>query len=110
MQALVRQATGLSWGAMLAPQIPAVTCASLLVGVLLATGAALRAFVPEPPAWQMLLAQATTGGLFYAAFVLVGPFTAVRDIVAETLHDLLPAGPAAGVLNRFRKPASGQQA
>jgi PST family polysaccharide transporter len=102
MQGLVREATGLSWREMMAPQVPAMTCAALLVGVLLATAAVLRAFVSEPAAWQLLLAQATTGGFFYAAFVLVGPFAAVHEVVSETLDDLVPAG-AARVLNRVRR-------
>jgi PST family polysaccharide transporter len=106
MQVLVRQATGLSWGGMLAPQLPAVTCAALLVAALLATGTAFRALVPEPSAWQMLLTQMIAGGLFYSAFILIGPFSTVRDLVGETIDDLLPAGPAR-ILNRFRGLATG---
>jgi hypothetical protein len=76
----------------------------LLVGVLLGTGAAFRTLTPEPAAWQLLLAQASAGGLFYAAFVLLGPFTAMREVVSETLDDLLPARAAQVVrrLGRFK--------
>jgi len=101
MQALVREATGLSWRGMLAPQAPGATCAVLLAGVLLATSAVLRVLVEEPQAWQMLMAQATTGGVFYASFLLLGPFPAVRNVVFETLDDLAPAG-AVRTLNRLR--------
>lgn len=107
MQALVRQATGQSWGAMLAPQLPALTCAAMVVAVLLATGAVLRVFVPEPSPWLTLLVQATGGACCYAAFVLVGPFAAVRDLVSEVLDDLLPPGPAR-IVNRIRGLASRQ--
>lgn len=109
MQDLVREATGLSWRAMFVPQVPAATCAVLLAGVLLATGAAFRAFVPAPSAWQLLVVQGTMGAVFYAAFLLAGPFPAVHDVVSETLDDLLPPGPAR-LLNKFRRPIPGQRA
>jgi PST family polysaccharide transporter len=108
MQALVREATGLSWSAMFIPQLPGVTCAVLLAGVLLATDAGLRAVLPEAQAWRLLLAQTMTGALFYAIFVLFGPFTAVRDLVSETLDELLPPG-AARALNRVRGLTLGKQ-
>lgn len=90
MQGLVRRATGLSWGAMLAPQVPGITCASLLVLILLGTDAVFRAVAPDPAAWQLLLLQTTVGALFYGAFVFFSPFGAVREVVAETVEDILP--------------------
>lgn len=109
MQDLVREATGLTWRGLLTPQIPALTCAALLVGVLLATGVLLRIVAPSPAPWQQVLVQGTAGALFYAAFMLASPFAAVHDVVSETLNDLLPAG-AARFLNRFRRPITGQHA
>lgn len=107
--ALVREATGLTWRAMLAPHVPALTCAVLLATVVTLAAALLRAFVVNPPAWQLLVAQLATGGLFFFAFVLISPFAAVRQIVGETADDLLPSGPAR-VFNKFLKPVSRQQA
>jgi PST family polysaccharide transporter len=109
MQDLVRDATGLTWRGLLTPQIPALTCAALLVGVLLGTGALLRIALPSPAPWQQVLVQGTAGAIFYAAFMLANPFAAVHDVVSETLNDLLPAG-SARFLNRFRRPVAGQHA
>jgi hypothetical protein len=77
---------------LLSPQIPAVTCALLLVCVLVAAAAVFRAIVPQPAAWQQLLVQTGAGALFYALFVVFNPFTAVRDVVTETADDMLPPG------------------
>ena len=76
---------------MLAPQLPALTCSAALAVVLLLADAAVWAVVPSPAAWHFLLAQTMTGGLFYAGFVLFSPFAIVREIVTETLNDMLPA-------------------
>jgi O-antigen/teichoic acid export membrane protein len=105
MQALVRQVTHLTWWGLIAPQIPGATCAALLVGVLLATGAGLRVLIPHPPSWLLLITQMAAGGLFYAAFVLFSPFASVREIVTETLTDVLPPG-RLQVLNWRRKQAT----
>ena len=104
MQALVRRATGFTWAAMLAPQIPGATCALLLAVVVFGTGMALRAMLPEPALLVLLVGQATAGALFYAAFVLFCPFASVRDVVAETLDDMLPAKWLAAV-NWLRRPS-----
>lgn len=104
LQSLVRRVTHLTWRGLLAPQVPGATCALLLVAVLLMAGFGLRALVPEPPAWLLLLVQALAGGLFYGAFVLFSPFRAVRDIVHETLADVLPGGPRQ-LLTWRRRPA-----
>jgi O-antigen/teichoic acid export membrane protein len=106
MQDLVRKATGLSWMAMLKPQLPSIACAASVVVVLLAAEFAFRRIVPAAHAWQMLLAEGIVGALFYAAFVIAGPFIAVHNLVTETLDDLLPKGPAQ-IVNRFRRAPSG---
>jgi O-antigen/teichoic acid export membrane protein len=105
MQALVKDVTGLSWSGLLTPAIPALTCSAVLVGVLLGADALLRLATPAPPALLELAVQAGAGGLFYAAFVLFSPFATVRDIVTETLNDMLPAR-AQRVLTWRPKPLS----
>jgi PST family polysaccharide transporter len=91
MQALVRRATGFSWTAMLAPLVPASVGAALLAGVLLGVELMARSLVDDPARWQLLAAQMVVGGGFYAAFVLLSPFAAVRDLVRDSIEDLLPA-------------------
>lgn len=102
MQALVRRATGLSWGEMLAPQVPGLTCSAGLVLVLLATALAVRSTVPAAPAWLLLLIQTAAGAVFCAAFMLFSPFAAVRQIVKDTAADLMPRR-AAQLLTRLSR-------
>jgi len=108
LQALVREATGLSRRGMLAPQLPGMLCACLVATVVFAAGMAVRAFVHDPAPWQLFPAQVLAGGLAYATYVLFAPIAAVREVVTETIDDLLPAGPARA-LRRLRGLA-GQQA
>jgi PST family polysaccharide transporter len=100
---LVREATGLTWRAMLTPLVPAVTCAAAMGVLLTATAAAVRAAGLALPPWQLLLLQTLVGTLFYLTFVVAGPFDQVREIVGESVDDLLPAGPAR-VVQRFLRP------
>jgi O-antigen/teichoic acid export membrane protein len=90
MQALVRRATDLSWRAMLAPHVPALTGTTLLAVVLLGAAAAVRSVHPEAAPWQLLLVQIPAGVACYAAFILFSPFAVVRALVRETADDLLP--------------------
>jgi O-antigen/teichoic acid export membrane protein len=90
MQALVRRATGLSWAAMVAPQVPGVVCAAGLVAVLLTTSYAIRTWVGVPAAWLLLLVQTFVGAVYYAAFMVFSPFSDVRVFVRETAADVLP--------------------
>jgi O-antigen/teichoic acid export membrane protein len=90
MQGLVRHATGLSWQAMLAPQIPALTGTALLVLTLVGTAAGVTSMWPEVASWQLLMIQGFVGALSYSGFVIFSPFVAVRALVRETAHDLLP--------------------
>jgi O-antigen/teichoic acid export membrane protein len=90
MQALVRRATGLSWRALLAPQVPAAVCSGLLAVLLLAVERGLYALTAEPAPLQLLILQTVAGALFYFGFVVFSPFPSVRDIVAETIEDTLP--------------------
>jgi PST family polysaccharide transporter len=100
MQGLVRRATGLSWRAMLLPQLPGVVCALLLAVVLTLVARALHALNADVAAWQLILVQGTIGVFVYAAFLLFSPFAAVREVVAETIDDLLPAGVAQALNGR----------
>lgn len=109
MQALVRRATGLSWAAMVAPQIPGIMCAAGLVAVLLITSFAIRAVNPQPAAWLLLLIQTAVGSLYYAAFMVFSPFAGVREFVTESAADVLP-GRWAQRLNRLISMAPGAKA
>ncbi len=100
MQALVRRATGFSWRAMLAPQLPAVLCAVVVVGAMLAAVHTLARLAPRAAAWQQLAVLMAAGALAYALFVLFTPIGALRELVSETVEDLVPAS-AARVLSRF---------
>lgn len=100
MQALVRRATGFSWRAMLAPQIPAVACTGLVVAAMLATLRVLARVAANTAAWQQLAALMAVGATTYVLFVVFTPFEALRDLVSETVDDLVPAS-AARVLFRL---------
>jgi teichuronic acid exporter len=91
MQELVRELAGLSWREMIAPQVPGVCCSAVLAGLLLAVDLGLRAGFGSVRPWESLLVQSAVGALFYVVFLLFSPFSAVRDIVSETVNDLMPA-------------------
>jgi O-antigen/teichoic acid export membrane protein len=108
LQALVREATGLSRREMIAPQLPAMLCAVLVAGVLLVTDASVRMLLAAPAEWQRFFALAAAGAITYAAFVLFAPIAAVQAVVNETIDDLLP--PRAARLVRRLQGAAEQQA
>jgi teichuronic acid exporter len=89
-QNLVREGAGLAWRDVLAPQIPGLTCAGLMILLLAAVELTAHTLQPAVKPWQLLLAQGAAGVLFYAAFVLLSPFAGVRMLVAETITDLPP--------------------
>ena len=93
---LLRASTGLRARDMLIPQLPGWLCA---FGTILVVGAArqlLRLTVADPAAWHFVLAGGTAAVLFYLGFLIVAPIAAVREIVAESLNDLVP-----GLAKRF---------
>ncbi len=106
MQELVRRATGSSWRALLVPQVPAVTCTALIVGVLWATTRLLDRMAPHAAAWQQLAVLVGVGAVAYGAFLLFSPFASLRELVHETVEELFPAS-AGRVLGRlgFRGPS-----
>lgn len=99
MQALVRRALGLTWGAIVSPQVPAVVCAALLAALLLLSRSLAARYLPQLASWQVLPIYLALGGLFYVGFVLFSPSSRLRDLVDETAGEFLPAG----VAGRLRK-------
>lgn len=91
MQELVRRSVHMSWKTMLAPQLPALACTAVVVGVLAAMLRLLAAIVPHAPAWQQLCVLGVAGASAYFLFILYGPFDDLREIVLETADDMLPA-------------------
>jgi teichuronic acid exporter len=101
MQDLVRRITGLSWWEMIVPQVPAVGCGILVALGAAGAAAALRgSMAPAVPPSLMLLVQAAVAALVYVAFLLFAPSPALRELVAETATEVLPAR-IVGVLSRF---------
>jgi O-antigen/teichoic acid export membrane protein len=100
MQDLVRRITGLSWWEMVAPQVPAAVC-GVVVGLgTIGAAVALRGVVGTPPAFVQLLVQSAAAALLYGVFVLFAPLRALRELVAETASEVLPAR-VLGVLGRL---------
>lgn len=90
MQILASRLTGVGLRELVRAQIPGAMAATGLSVVLLATGAGIRRFIPEPAAWQLLISQMVSGMLFYSVFVLYGPFKAARAVLEETVGDFAP--------------------
>ncbi len=91
MQHLVRQIAGLRWRDLLAPQMPGFLCGIGLTVTLTTTASQMRTFFSVDPApWQFLGIQVTTAALFFTAFVLFAPFTAVRELAHEVVSDFAP--------------------
>jgi O-antigen/teichoic acid export membrane protein len=102
MQTLVKRATGLSWSGMIWPLVPSVTGSTILAFVLIGAKLLLLRVVAAPPALVLLGVQVAAGALFYIPFVLFSPFSAVREIVHETVEEMVPerAMPALAWLKR----------
>jgi len=94
MQDLVRRATGLSWRALFAPQVPSLLCAVVLMLVLAGASRLAYGYLGWSAAWQVLGVQVGAGAVAYAVFVLFAPFNDLRDIVSETVDQFLPASTA----------------
>jgi hypothetical protein len=104
MQALVRRATHLTWGQLMAPHLPGFVSGLALAAVLWVTGLVVTRWWPATPALALLAIQALVGACFYAAAVLFSPFASVREIVLESV-DELPA-PGRRMLLRILRPRS----
>ena len=96
LQTLVKRLTGLSWGDMLGPQVPAATCAAGMVAVLFLALAGVRAASPAASPLVVLGVCVAAAALYYLAFLLFVPFSEVRGLVHETAVDMAP-----GVARRF---------
>jgi hypothetical protein len=90
LQSLTRTLGGLTWQDMLAPQLPAIVCSGSLGLVLLATKTAVRTAFGGASALPLLLVCVAVAAIFYLAFVLFGPFVAVKRLVHESARDLAP--------------------
>lgn len=106
IQALVRRTTGLTWGDMLRPQVPALLCTALVVAALIGAERIVEAFVPAPAPWLQLLVQGAAGALAYTAFILFSRSPMLAEIVDDTLAELFPRGVADRV-NRVRRAVGG---
>jgi hypothetical protein len=89
LQSLVRRFTRFSWIDLLSPQIPAVTCSTGMVAVIMATKWGLAAIGGVHSLVSLLLCAAV-GAVYFLGFLMVAPFGDVRDVVHETLKELAP--------------------
>jgi PST family polysaccharide transporter len=90
MQTLVKNLAGLEWRDLLAPQLPAVLCSMQMAVVLAGARLALYAWFGEPHPLTVLGVSAVVGTCCYLAFVLFAPIRQLRELVEESLHDLVP--------------------
>jgi PST family polysaccharide transporter len=97
LQALVRRLSGLSWGDMLGPQVPAFVCTAGLIVIVLLTKRGLNAVLGNPPAPIVLILCVVISAVYYGGFLLFARFSDVREVVHETASDLAP-----GVAKRLR--------
>jgi teichuronic acid exporter len=105
MQELVRRAVRLSWIEMMRPLVPALVCTALMVGVLYPTlRVMIPAVVPKAPAILQLAILGVVGSVAYVIFVLFSPFIVLRELVVESIDDLLPSS----ISRRFRWLGAGQ--
>jgi hypothetical protein len=91
MQGLVRRVVGLTWREIIAPLMPGASAAA---GTALTVGAVTVAagkILPVLPAWQLLVAQASVGGIFCVVFILFVRFHALQNVVDDVLDDIVPA-------------------
>ncbi len=91
LQSLVQRMAKLRWRDLVEPQVPAIICAAGLALVLVVTRVFVRGWVgPNPSALLLFASCVTAAGLYYGAFLLAVPIAAVRAVVSETAHDLVP--------------------
>ena len=90
MHSMLRGATGLTVQDVLAPQVPAITCAAGAATIAVLVGYALHAMAPTPRPWVLLIAQISSAMAFFLGFILLCRFTEVRALVREIVVDLAP--------------------
>jgi O-antigen/teichoic acid export membrane protein len=88
LQHLVRRLTVLTWGDLLLPQLPGVTCAVCTIVAAVAARLVLASWLGAPAPLTVLAACAAAGGAGTLAFLLFAPFAAMQEVVRETLKDL----------------------
>jgi len=91
MHHLVLRGTSLTVRDLLAPQVPAVLGSIGVAAAVLAVQCGLNRVTPGSPALVRLVAASAGGGVFYVAYVLLTPATAVRELRQELLEDVWPA-------------------
>jgi O-antigen/teichoic acid export membrane protein len=86
-QGMMRTATGLGWADVLQPQVPAITGAAALIGMLWG----LDAIMPRATSPVVVLAtQMSATGLFALAFAWWCPFAEARVLMHEIVSDVSP--------------------
>ena len=71
MHSMLRGATGLTVQDVLAPQVPAITCAAGAATIAVLVGYALHAMEPTPRPWVVLIAQISSAMAFFLGFILL---------------------------------------
>jgi O-antigen/teichoic acid export membrane protein len=100
MHRMLRTAAGLTFGDILAPQVPSLICAAGAATVAVWAGRALHAFEPDPQAWLVLVVQVSLAAVFSLSFILLCRFAEVRSLVREIVVDLAP-----GLVRTIKLPA-----
>jgi flagellar biosynthesis component FlhA len=100
MHQMLRAATGLTLGDIVAPQVPSLICAAGAAAVAVWAGRALHAVERAPDAWVLLIVQVSFASVFSLGFILLCRFTEVRSLVREVVVDLAP-----GLARTIKLPA-----
>lgn len=92
MHGLIVRTTGLSVGAVLAPQVPGAIAAVGVATTVIGARFAVVTFAGATSVWALLPLEALAAALFYLVYLKFVPFGAVRQLVRETLDDVPPPG------------------
>lgn len=104
IQRLVSRVTGLTWGEMLRPQVPAMACTAAVVAAMLTAARLMRFVTTDPSAWQLVLVQTLAGGVAFTLFVVFSRSPALSEVVTDTMHELLPPAVARWTDRVRRRP------
>jgi PST family polysaccharide transporter len=90
MHGVLRRVTGLSWNEILGPLVPGLVCAAGAATVaLVAEAGCRRVFGPLPPLVSLAV-QMSVGGAWSVLFLVTFPHSEMRELVGETVRDLMP--------------------
>jgi O-antigen/teichoic acid export membrane protein len=90
IQRLVRRLTGLRWGDLILPQVPAVVCSLGLVLVVGLIRLLMQSWSQTSSHVISLAVSVGVAAAYYLLFVLYAGFSEVRAVVLEVLGDLAP--------------------